>query len=105
MTDRTPHATTLAACSALTLTLTVAIALAQTPESAQAPQPSTMVAPPPVSGPTAPPVAPPVPQPAAFIPPPQVLQHRERGNLIFDGIPPPNPEVATRLARYQQSRG
>src|SRR5215470_771306 len=105
MTDRTPHSTTLAACSALTLTLTAAIALAQSPESAQAPQPSTAVAPAPASVPPAPPVAPPVPQPAAFIPPPQVLQHRERGNLIFDGIPPPDPVLAARLPRYQQSRG
>src|SRR5215469_10054692 len=109
MTDRTPHSTTLAACSALTLTLTAAIALAQSPESAQAPQPSTTVAPAPASvppaPPLAPPVAPPVPQPAAFIPPPQVLQHRERGNLIFDGIPPSDAALAARLARYQQSRG
>ena len=53
----------------------------------------------------APPVAPPVPQPVAFIPPAPVPQHRERGNLIFEGIPPPDPALATRLARYQQSRG
>jgi dipeptidyl aminopeptidase/acylaminoacyl peptidase len=32
-------------------------------------------------------------------------QHRERGNLIFDGIPPPDPGLAARLERYQQSRG
>ena len=32
-------------------------------------------------------------------------QRRERGNLIFDGIPPPDPALAVRLARYQQSRG
>jgi len=93
MTDRTPHATTLAACSALVLTLAAAIALAQSSASAPAPQPA------------APTVAPPVPQPTLFIPQPQVLQHRERGDLIFDGIPPPDAAFAARLARYQQSRG
>jgi dipeptidyl aminopeptidase/acylaminoacyl peptidase len=34
-----------------------------------------------------------------------VTQHRERGELIYDGIPPPDAELAARLARYQQSRG
>jgi len=27
------------------------------------------------------------------------------GDLVFDGIPPPDPALAARLARYQQSRG
>ena len=39
-------------------------------------------------------------QPAAATP-----QHREHGDLVFDGIPPPDPALAARLARYQQSRG
>src|SRR6185437_728296 len=33
-----------------------------------------------------------------------VLPHVERGNLIFEGIPRPDPEIAARLQRYQQSR-
>ena len=110
MTDRTWHSTTLAACCALPLAFAAAIALAQPAATAQAPQPSTTVAPEPASAPPTPPVAPApvtpsVPQPAVFIPPPQLLQHRERGNLIFDGIPPADPALAARLARYQQSRG
>ena len=32
------------------------------------------------------------------------LPHVERGNLIFEGIPRPDPEIAARLERYQQSR-
>src|SRR6185437_7284011 len=32
------------------------------------------------------------------------LPHVERGNLIFEGIPRPDPEIAARLLRYQQSR-
>src|SRR6185312_2540261 len=32
------------------------------------------------------------------------LPHVERGNLIFEGIPRPDPEIAARLQRYQQSR-
>jgi dipeptidyl aminopeptidase/acylaminoacyl peptidase len=31
-------------------------------------------------------------------------QHRERGNLVFDGIPVPDATLAARLERYQQSR-
>jgi dipeptidyl aminopeptidase/acylaminoacyl peptidase len=34
-----------------------------------------------------------------------VTQHRERGELVYDGIPPPDAQLAARLARYQQSRG
>ena len=32
------------------------------------------------------------------------LPHVERGNLIFEGIPRPDPEIAAHLQRYQQSR-
>jgi dipeptidyl aminopeptidase/acylaminoacyl peptidase len=34
-----------------------------------------------------------------------VARHREQGSLVFDGIPPADPALAARLARYQQSRG
>jgi len=98
MIERTPHSTTRAACSTLTFTLAAAIALAQSPAGAPGQQPSATIAPAPAS-------APPVPQPAAFIPPAPVPQRREHGNLIFEGIPPADPALATRLARYQQSRG
>jgi dipeptidyl aminopeptidase/acylaminoacyl peptidase len=37
--------------------------------------------------------------------PAQLGQHREEGHLVFDGVPPPDPALAARLARYQQSRG
>jgi len=30
---------------------------------------------------------------------------RERGNLLYDGIPSPDPSLSARLERYQQSRG
>src|SRR5215469_4938182 len=33
-----------------------------------------------------------------------VTPHRERGNLVFDGIPPPDPALEERLRRYLQSR-
>jgi len=33
-----------------------------------------------------------------------VPSHQERGNLIFEGIPPLDTAMATRLERYQQSR-
>ena len=129
MIERTLHSTALAACSTLTLTLAAAIALAQSPAGAPGQQPSATIAPEPASAPPppptpamspappapamspappappAPPVVLPVPQPAAFIPPAPVPQRREHGNLIFDSIPPPDPALATRLARYQQSRG
>jgi dipeptidyl aminopeptidase/acylaminoacyl peptidase len=39
------------------------------------------------------------------LPPPPAPQHREHGNLIFDGIPLPDPALAATLERYQQSRG
>ena len=35
---------------------------------------------------------------------PGVPSHQERGNLIFEGIPPLDTAMATRLERYQQSR-
>ena len=39
------------------------------------------------------------PQPAGL------AQRRVSGGLVFDGIPQPDPQLAARLARYQQSRG
>ena len=35
---------------------------------------------------------------------PSAPQHHERGSLVFDGIPPPDPALAARLERYEQSR-
>ena len=35
---------------------------------------------------------------------PAVPSHQERGNLIFEGIPPLDTAIAARLERYQQSR-
>src|ERR1700739_4058629 len=43
-------------------------------------------------------------RPLAPVPAP-APRHYESGNLVFDGIPPPDPALAARLARYQQSRG
>jgi len=43
-------------------------------------------------------------QAATATPPSPDLPHVERGNLIYEGIPKPDPEVAARLQRYQQSR-
>ncbi len=43
----------------------------------------------------------PAADPAAALP---GLPHVERGNLIFEGIPNPDQEIAARLERYQQSR-
>src|SRR6185312_13835116 len=37
-------------------------------------------------------------------PAPPGLPHVERGNLVFEGIPKPDEEIAARLDRYQQSR-
>jgi dipeptidyl aminopeptidase/acylaminoacyl peptidase len=34
-----------------------------------------------------------------------LTQHRESGELLYDGIPPPDAALAARLARYLQSRG
>jgi dipeptidyl aminopeptidase/acylaminoacyl peptidase len=39
-------------------------------------------------------------QPAA-----PLTQHRESGELTYDGIPAPDAQLAARLARYQESRG
>ena len=36
--------------------------------------------------------------------PPSLPSHQERGNLIFEGVPPPDATIAARLERYQQSR-
>lgn len=41
---------------------------------------------------------------SAADPAPPELPHVERGNLIFEGIPRPDPQIAARLDRYQQSR-
>ena len=46
---------------------------------------------------------PPPAQPPATQPPP-LLPRQERGDLVFDNIPAPDPALATRLARYLQSR-
>jgi dipeptidyl aminopeptidase/acylaminoacyl peptidase len=122
MSTRAPTSLTLAACAALTLC--AAIALGQPPAAlapAPAPPPSTTL-PPPAPQPTAPvPPAEPVSSPSAaapapagaftpqsagaFIPQNPPMQHRVHGNLIFDGVPPPEPALAARVARYQQSRG
>ncbi|HEX4648703.1 MAG TPA: alpha/beta fold hydrolase [Steroidobacteraceae bacterium] len=37
-------------------------------------------------------------------PPAPVLQQRERGTLVFDDIPLPDPALTARLTRYEQSR-
>jgi dipeptidyl aminopeptidase/acylaminoacyl peptidase len=42
--------------------------------------------------------------PAAAPPLLQAPQHRERGSLSFENIPPPDPALAARLERYEQSR-
>src|SRR5215469_2489519 len=104
------------------------------PWSTPAPQPSSTPAPQPTHTPAPQPSNTPAPQPAAPVPPPEPvpppsaaapapaaafapqsagafipqnppLQHRVHGNLIFDGVPPPEPSLAARVARYQQSRG
>jgi dipeptidyl aminopeptidase/acylaminoacyl peptidase len=36
---------------------------------------------------------------------PSAGQHYESGTLVLDGVPPPDPQLAARLERYQQSRG
>jgi dipeptidyl aminopeptidase/acylaminoacyl peptidase len=42
---------------------------------------------------------------AAAAQPPSAGQRYESGTLVFDGVPPPDPQLAARLERYQQSRG
>jgi dipeptidyl aminopeptidase/acylaminoacyl peptidase len=54
-----------------------------------------------------PPAQPPATQPPAQPPatqPPPLLQRRERGSLVFDNIPAPDPALGARLDRYLQSR-
>ena len=105
----------LAACAA---GLVLATATAAARQDAQ-PEPTPPAQPP---QPTAEPGEPPAPvqpapvQPAAVQPaaaqaaaPPPVrmpplLPRRERGNLLFDNIPPPDPGLAARLHRYLESR-
>src|SRR6516164_6660452 len=97
MTTSALHSLTRTACSALIFALSAGAGLARQTGPEAPPEPSTTLAQP---------AAPLSPQPApAFIPQTPVTQHRERGDLIFDGIPPPGPALAARLARYQQSRG
>ena len=97
MTTSALHSLTRTACSALIFALSAGAGLARQTGPEAPPEPSTTLAQP---------AAPLSPQPApAFIPQTPVTQHRERGNLVFDGIPPADPALAARLARYQQSRG
>src|ERR1700746_2829185 len=80
------HSLTRTALSALVLALFAIAVIARQTGAAAAPQADGAPA-------------------AAFIPQGPVTQHRERGNLVFDGIPPSDSGLAARLARYQQSRG
>ncbi|MBV8307165.1 MAG: PD40 domain-containing protein, partial [Gammaproteobacteria bacterium] len=97
-----------AACPTRSLLIALAqtlSAVAAAQQTGPAPEPSTTLAAP-ASTAAPQPVSPPAPAAAAAsIPQGPVTQHRERGNLIFDGIPPADPALAARLARYQQSRG
>jgi dipeptidyl aminopeptidase/acylaminoacyl peptidase len=82
--------------------------VAPPPVTAPAVQPSASE--PPVSQPPAAPAPvvqqPAVPEPAVqpSVVPPPLLQRLERGNLVFDNIPPPDAALSARLARYLQSR-
>src|SRR6516165_3116465 len=97
MTTSASHSLTRTACSALILALSAGAGVARQTAPEAPPEPSTTLAQP---------AAPLSPQPAPpFIPQAPVTQHREHGNLVFDGIPPADPALAARLARYQQSRG
>ena len=93
--------------SVLTGLLLACVAVAglarQTGLAGTSPEPSATLAPP-ASAPLPAPLPPPQAG-AAFIPQSPVTQHHERGNLVFDGIPPADASLAARLARYQQSRG
>ena len=90
--------------TAFILALTAMAALArQTGPASNPPEPSATLAAP-ASTPSPAPLSPPQAT-AAFIPQSPITQHHERGNLVFDGIPPSDASLAARLARYQQSRG
>src|SRR5215470_4695038 len=107
MTTAARHSLARTACTALILALSAVTASARQTGSAPLPPPGP-AAPATSSGaaPLAQAAAPLPPQPAAaFIPQGPLIQHRERGNLVFDGIPPADAGLAARLARYQQSRG
>jgi dipeptidyl aminopeptidase/acylaminoacyl peptidase len=108
MTIGARHALARTACAAFVLALSAVTAIARQTGSAPLPPPGAAAAPPASSAaaPLAQAAAPLPPQPAAaFIPQGPLIQHRERGNLVFDGIPPADAGLAARLARYQQSRG
>jgi dipeptidyl aminopeptidase/acylaminoacyl peptidase len=108
MTIGARHALARTACTAFVLALSAVTAIARQTGSAPLPPPGAAAAPPASSAaaPLAQAAAPLPPQPAAaFIPQGPLIQHRERGNLVFDGIPPADAGLAARLARYQQSRG
>ena len=113
----------LAAGAALALTALAPAATGARPAPGSMPSLPTPLAQPPIVGspaPAQPPAAAPPPQPQPAPAPPDTqttgtapvpvparvaAQHRERGNLVFDGIPPPDPALAATLERYQQSRG
>lgn len=80
----------LAACAA-------GLALATGAAAAPDPEPPAPAQPAPVQPMAVQPAAPPV-----WVPP--LLPRRERGNLLFDNIPAPDPALATRLHRYLESR-
>jgi acetyl esterase/lipase/Tol biopolymer transport system component len=108
MTTGARHPLARTACTALVLTLSAITAIARQTGSAPLPPPAPAAAPAASSAaaPLAQAAAPLPPQPAAaFIPQGPLIQHRERGDLVFDGIPPADAGLAARLARYQQSRG
>jgi dipeptidyl aminopeptidase/acylaminoacyl peptidase len=100
----------LAACAAgLALAMGAAAArpdaLPEPAPPAQPPQPSEEPGEPPV--PTQPAPLQPTAVQSAAPPPvwmPPLLARRERGNLLFDNIPPPDPGLAARLRRYLESR-
>ena len=103
------------ACSACGRTLRAcAAALAVATGAAAAERPGVLPEPTPPSGPAAEAPAPVQPAPLqptavqAVVPPPlpmpPLLPRHERGSLVFDNIPPPDPALAERLHRYLESR-
>jgi dipeptidyl aminopeptidase/acylaminoacyl peptidase len=83
----------LTACAAGLVLATGAAAARQEPGEPPAPlQPASVQ--PAAMQPAAP--------PTVWVPP--LLPRRERGNLLFDNIPPPDPGLAARLHRYLESR-